>query len=97
MAAEAQLRVAQLALLAGDFAEAAAASTAAAAAFRQQTRAAWRARALLVLAEARLTSGTASLADLAEAPGRPSRLAALGMTSDAVQGFLVARPAGRRA
>src|SRR5207237_816362 len=38
MAAEAQLRVAQLALLAGDYAGAAAASAAAAATFRRQTR-----------------------------------------------------------
>ncbi len=89
MAAEAQLRVAQLALLAGDFTEAVAASTAAAAAFRRQTRAAWRARTLLVTAEARLSSGTATLADLAEARAAARRLGALGTPSAAVQGFLV--------
>jgi tetratricopeptide (TPR) repeat protein len=90
MAAEAQLRVAQLALLAGDFAGAVAASTVATAAFRQQTRAAWQARALIVTAEAQLKSGTAGLADLAGARAAAQRLAALGMTSEAVQGFLVA-------
>jgi tetratricopeptide (TPR) repeat protein len=90
MAAEAQLRVAQLALLAGDAAEAAAASTEAAAAFRRQTRVAWRARTLLVTAEARLTCGTVTTADLNEARAAARRLAALGATSAAVQGFLVA-------
>jgi tetratricopeptide (TPR) repeat protein len=89
MAAEAQLRVAQIALLAGDFAEAVTASTAAAAAFRRQTRTAWRARTLLVTAEARLKSGTATLADLSEARAAARRLGALGTPSTAVQGFLV--------
>jgi tetratricopeptide (TPR) repeat protein len=90
MAAESQLRVAQLALLAGDAAEAIAASAAAAAAFREQTRGAWRARAVLVTVEARLTSGTATLADLSAASAAARRLGALGTTSAAVQGFLVA-------
>jgi tetratricopeptide (TPR) repeat protein len=89
MAAEAQLRVAQLALLTGDAAEATVTSTAAAAEFARQTRSAWRARALLVLAEARLRSGTATLASLAEAHAAARRLAALGVTSEAVQGLLV--------
>jgi tetratricopeptide (TPR) repeat protein len=89
MAAEAQLRVAQLALLAGDSAEALAASMAAAATFRRQTRPAWRARTLLVTAEARLRSGAATQADLAQASMAARRLAALGATSAAVQGFLV--------
>ena len=89
MAAESQLRVAQLAMLAGDSAAAIAASTAAAAAFRQQTRATWRARAMLVTAEARLKSGTATMADLAKARAAAERLRALDMTAAAVQGFLV--------
>ena len=89
MAAEAQLRVAQLALLAGDYAEAAAASAVAAAAFRRQTRGAWRARTLLVTAEARLKSGDVTTADMYEARAAARRLAALGTTSAAVQGFLV--------
>jgi tetratricopeptide (TPR) repeat protein len=89
MAAEAQLRVAQLAMLAGDCTEAVAASTAAAAAFRRQTRATWRARCLLVKAEARLKSGTATTADMDEARAAAERLGTLGTTSAAVQGFLV--------
>ena len=89
MAAEAQLRVAQLALLAGDSAEAIAAAEAAAAAFSQQTRTAWRARAQLVKAEARLSSGTATPADLSEARAAASRMADAGATSPAVQGLLV--------
>src|SRR5262249_19161276 len=90
MAAEAELRVAQLALLADDTAEAIAASTAAAAAFRRQARAAWHARAVVVAAEARLKRGTATPSDLDEVRAAAQRLAAAGMTSAAVQGFLVA-------
>jgi tetratricopeptide (TPR) repeat protein len=89
MAAEAQLRVARLAMLAGDATEAIAASSAAADTFRRQTRTAWRARALLVTAEARLSSGTATLADLSSARDAAKTLAALGAASDAVDGFLV--------
>jgi len=89
MAAEAQLRVARLALLAGDPAEAVSAAAAAAEAFGRQTRTAWRSRALLVQAEARLGSGTAIRADLAQARAAASRMADLGATSAAVQGFLV--------
>ena len=89
MAAEAQLRGAQLALLAGDSAEAIVTSTAAATAFRRQARAAWRARALLVTAEARLKSGTATMADLAKARAAAQRLRTLDTTAAAVQGFLV--------
>jgi tetratricopeptide (TPR) repeat protein len=89
MAAEAQLRVAQLAMLAGDCSEAVAASTAAASAFGRQTRAAWRARSLLVTAEARLKSGSATPADLAQARAAARLLGKLGTASAAVQGFLV--------
>ena len=89
MAAEAQLRVAQLALLTGDPAEAASAAVAAADAFGRQTRPAWRSRALLAEVEARLSSGAAGPADLALARAAASRLADLGATSAAVQGFLV--------
>jgi len=90
MAAEAQLRVAQLTLLAGDYQEAAAAASAAAASFRQQSRAAWRARTNLVTAEARLAAGTASVADLTEVTRAARRLSSIGATSVAVQAFLVA-------
>ncbi len=89
MAAEAQLRVAQLAMLAGDTAEAVAASTAATAAFRTQKRGAWQARSVLVTAEVRLNSGTATMADLSEARAAAQRMEDLGMISSAVQGFLV--------
>jgi len=89
MAAEAQLRVAQLALLAGDPDEAASSAAAAAEAFGRQTRTAWRLRALLVEVEARLGSGTATPADLARSRVAASRMADLGATSAAVQGFLV--------
>jgi tetratricopeptide (TPR) repeat protein len=90
LAAEAQLRVAQLTLLAGDYQEAAAAASTAAASFRQQSRAAWRARTNLVTAEARLNAGTASVADLTEVTRAARRLSAIGTTSAAVQAFLVA-------
>ena len=89
MVAEAQLRVARLALLEGDTAEAITASVAAAATFRRQTRPAWRARALLVTAEARLTSGIATPADLSAAHAASRTLAALGIAADAVDGLLV--------
>jgi tetratricopeptide (TPR) repeat protein len=89
MAAEAQLRVARLALLAGDPAEADSAAAAAAEAFGRQARAGWRSRALVVEVEARLGSGTATRADLARARAAASRMADLGATSAAVQGFLV--------
>jgi tetratricopeptide (TPR) repeat protein len=89
MEAEGQLRVAQLAMLAGDCAEAITASTVAAAAFRQQGRLGWRARALLVTAEGRLQSGAVTPADLHEARAAARQLQVLGATSAAVQGFLV--------
>src|SRR5689334_5290903 len=89
MAADAQLRVAQLALLSGDTSEALAASGAAADAYRRQARATWRARSLLVTAEARLSAGGLTAEDLAAARGAARRLAAAGVTSSAVQGYLV--------
>jgi tetratricopeptide (TPR) repeat protein len=90
MAAEAQLRLAELAMLSGDLPEAMDSSAAAAAAFRRQDRATWRARTLLVIAEARLRSGHATPGDLAQAAAAARRLAAAGVASPAVQGFLVA-------
>jgi tetratricopeptide (TPR) repeat protein len=67
MGAEAELRVAQLALLSGDAEEAEAASSAAAASFDRQGRRVWKARAALVRAEARLCADTATAADLRDA------------------------------
>ena len=89
MAAEAQLRLAELALLSGDLPEALGSAAAAAAAFRRQARATWRARTMLVIAEARLRSGHATPSDLAQAAAAARRLAAAGVGSAAVQGFLV--------
>jgi tetratricopeptide (TPR) repeat protein len=89
MTAEAQLRVAQLALLSGDQSEAITASAAAAAAFRRQTRAAWRARATVVATEARLNAGAGTEADLRKARAAAQLLARTGTTAAAVQGYLV--------
>ncbi|MGE5293044.1 MAG: CHAT domain-containing protein [Micromonosporaceae bacterium] len=89
MAAEAQLRVAQLATLSGECAEADAASAAAVAAFRRQARAAWRARAVVVMAEAHFRCGTASPGEMAHARAAAELLDSLGMRSAAVHGFLV--------
>jgi tetratricopeptide (TPR) repeat protein len=89
MAAEAQLRLAQLALLTGDLPGAMGSSAAAGAAFRRQARTTWRARTLLVIAEARLRSGGATASDLSQAAAAARRLAGAGVTSGAVQGFLV--------
>jgi CHAT domain-containing protein/tetratricopeptide (TPR) repeat protein len=89
MTAEAQLRVAQLALLAGDQSEAITAAAAAAAAFRRQTRAAWQARATVVAAEARLNAGAGTEADLRSARTAAQLLARTGSTAAAVQGYLV--------
>ncbi|MEV7628148.1 CHAT domain-containing protein [Actinoplanes sp. NPDC089786] len=67
MGSEAELRVAQLALLAGDPERAEEAATAAARSFDRQGRRAWKARAALVRVEARLQAGTAGGGDLREA------------------------------
>ncbi|HLX48022.1 MAG TPA: CHAT domain-containing tetratricopeptide repeat protein [Streptosporangiaceae bacterium] len=100
MSAEAQLRVAQLAVLTGDHAEATAAATAAVAAFRQQTRVAWRARAVIVAAEAHLSGGTGTDADLRKARAAARLLADMRITSASVRGFLatgrLAAQLGRR-
>ncbi|HEV2451376.1 MAG TPA: CHAT domain-containing protein [Streptosporangiaceae bacterium] len=90
MAAEAQLRVAQLDLLASDDLAAVAAADAATVAFQRQTRAPWRARAVIIAAEARLNSGKVTDADLRQTSAAARLLAARGITSAAVQGFLVA-------
>jgi tetratricopeptide (TPR) repeat protein len=90
MAAEAQLRVAQLTLLAGDYDAAVTAAAAAAAAFGRQTRAALRARAVVVAAEARLGAGLGGPEELHQAAVAARLLASTGSTAAAVQGFLVA-------
>jgi tetratricopeptide (TPR) repeat protein len=88
MSAEAQLRVAQLAVLTGDHAAAARAAAAAVAAFRQQARVAWRARAVIVAAEAHLSGGTGTDADLRKTRAAARLLADLRITSASVRGFL---------
>jgi tetratricopeptide (TPR) repeat protein len=90
MAAEAQLRVAQLALLAGDAGRAETAAQVAADSFGRQGRWAWRARAVLVQAEARLHSGTAGTAELQAVRRAARTLETLGNAAAAVQAYLVA-------
>lgn len=90
MGAEAELRVAQLAMLAGDPEEAEQASRLAADSFGRQGRGLWRARAALVSAEARLRAGTASAADLREARRVARTLETRGTWSVAVHAYTVA-------
>jgi tetratricopeptide (TPR) repeat protein len=90
MGAEAELRVAQLALLAGDPAAAEAAAGRAAGDFERQGRRAWKARAALVRAEARLRAGTATARDLREARRVCRTLEAQGTWSYAVPAHVIA-------
>jgi tetratricopeptide (TPR) repeat protein len=90
MGAEAELRVAQLAMLSGDLIEAEAASTTALTSFDRQKRGIWKARAALVRAEVRLLSGTATLADLRDARRVSRRLDSLGTWTTAVHAHAVA-------
>ena len=90
MGAEAELRVAQLAMLSGDPAEAEDAAAIAAESFGRQGRGAWKARAVLVKIEARLQAGSATAADLREARRGSRALASLGTWSTAVQAHVVA-------
>ena len=89
MGAEAELRVAQLALLSGDPEGAESAATAAAAAFGRQRRRAWQARADLVRAEARWQAGTATAADLRDARRVGRALEAQGTWSYAVDAHVI--------
>ncbi len=101
MGAEAELRVAQLALLAGDPEEAESAASAAARSFHRQRRRTWKARAALVRAEARLCAGTADAGDLREARRVCRTLEAEGTWSYAVDAYgitgRIAAGLGRRA
>lgn len=101
MGAEADLRVAQLALLSGDADEAGEASATAAESFRRQGRQAWRARAELVRADARLLAGTVTGADLRAARRACRTLEAQGAWPYAVSAHLtagrIAASLGRRA
>ncbi|HEX6074922.1 MAG TPA: CHAT domain-containing protein [Micromonosporaceae bacterium] len=90
MGAEAELRIAQLAMLSGDLAEAEVASRVAAGEFARQGRGAWKARAELVKAEARLRAGAGTAADLREARRVSRLLESLGTWSTAVDAYAVA-------
>jgi tetratricopeptide (TPR) repeat protein len=90
MRAEAQLRVARVALLAGDAEDAIQASRAAVEAFRRQRRTGWAARSAVVGVEARLRAGTATHDDLLDVRRAASGLERLGMTVEAVDAHLTA-------
>lgn len=90
MGAEAQLRVAQIALLRGDLEQARTTGEDAVSAFDRQRRAAWRDRALLVALEARRLAGEATAAELAAARRAAARLERAGNLPGAVQAHLVA-------
>ena len=90
MRAEAQLRVARVALLAGDADAATEASRQAVAAFRQQRRTGWAARSTVVGVEARLGAGTATRTDLLEVRRAARTLEHLGLSVEAVDAHLAA-------
>jgi tetratricopeptide (TPR) repeat protein len=90
MQAEAELRMARVALVSGDVEDAADAADRAAESFRRQRRVGWSARAQVVGAEARLQAGTASSADLARVRRAARTLDRLALTSEAVEGHLTA-------
>ena len=90
MGAEAELRVAQLALLAGDPERAEAAAQVAARSFDRQGRRAWKARAALVRVEARLQTGTAAGGDLRDARRVCRTLEQQGTWAYAVDAYVIA-------
>jgi tetratricopeptide (TPR) repeat protein len=90
MAAEAQLQVARLARLRGDFPAAVALAEAAADRLRAQGRGSWAARARLVAVEARLLGGQAGPDDLAAARRAATVLARAGMAAPAAEAYLIA-------
>ena len=94
MQAEAQLRVARVALLADDFPAADGAAGQAAASFRRQQRTGWAARAMVVRAEARLQTGSVTDEDLRQVRRAAMTLERLALTTEAVEGHLVAGRAG---
>lgn len=96
MGAEAELRVAQLELLAGDPEQAEAASVVAAESFHRQGRRGWKARAALVRAEARLHAGTCQAADLRDARRISRTLEEQGTWAYAVDAHVIAGRIARR-
>ena len=94
MQAEAQLRVARVALLADDFPAADGAAGQAVASFRRQQRTGWAARAVVVRVEARLHGGSVTDEDLRQVRRAAMTLERLALTTEAVEGHLVAGRAG---
>lgn len=90
MAAEARLKVAEIALLMGDHTAARYAAGAAADEFRRQRRSSWLARTTVVVAESRGMAGTASAGDLRQVCRAADTLARLDLLSAAVHADLVA-------
>lgn len=90
MAAEAQLRMAQLALLRGDAKAAAGIAEDAAQRFRRQHRPGWVAQADLVAVDARLQGGESVLADLATARRAAAALQRLDLRFAAADAYLCA-------
>ena len=90
MRAEAQLRVARVALLSGDTDAATEASRHAVQAFRRQGRTGWAARSAVVGVEARLAAGSTTPSDLREVRRAAATLERLGMTVEAVDAHLAA-------
>jgi CHAT domain len=90
MAAEGQLRVARLAVLAGDGAAAVVAAEAAAASFARQRRTVWAARAATVLVDAQAEANVVTAATLTHIRRAAATLERLGVSSYAVYAHLSA-------
>ncbi len=90
MTAEAQVRSAQLALLAGDLRAASEEADAAAAALRRQGRGSWAARARVVAIDAVLAAQQATAQDLRTARRAAGTLERAGLVGEAVDAFLTA-------
>jgi tetratricopeptide (TPR) repeat protein len=90
MGGEAELRVAQVALIAGNYQRSADSASRLAAQFRSQRRPAWAARAELIAAEAARRAGSATRYHLNRARGAARILDRLGAVQPAVQAHLTA-------
>jgi len=90
MGGEAELRIAQIALIAGDWPRSAESASRVATQFRQQRRPAWVARAELIAAEAARQAGSATRHHLKRARIAARTLDRLGAAAAAVQAHLTA-------
>ena len=88
MAAEARLRLAEIALLMGDTEAALREGTAAEARFRAQRRTSWTAMSTVVVTEARLRQGSLTAADVDRARRAADALGRLGLAAGAVSAAL---------